>query len=64
MHVCVHIVEVLYLGYRGPLVMARLTNLNMVRFLPTTHGWRTQYLVSDMAPPLWAKGEGPPTYKN
>jgi hypothetical protein len=35
--------------------------LDMTRFPPATNGWGTKYLVLDMAPPLLAKEEGPPT---
>jgi hypothetical protein len=36
-------------------------NLDTIRFPPVANGWGTKNLILDMAPPLLAKEEGPPT---
>jgi hypothetical protein len=47
------IVGVLYLGYRGMLVMTHYSGYE--RFPPAANGWRITYLIPDMAPPLLAE---------
>jgi hypothetical protein len=53
------LVRVLYPGYRGSPVMTQ--NSGYDRFPPAANDWETIHPVSDMAPPLQAEEEGPPT---
>jgi hypothetical protein len=46
---------VLWAAIYGP------TNLDTTRFPAVARDWGTKYPVPDMAPPLLAEGEGPPT---
>jgi hypothetical protein len=54
-------VGVIYPGYCGSPVIAQKSRYD--RFPPVTNGWRTMHLVLDMAPPLLAEEEGPPTQR-
>jgi hypothetical protein len=53
-------VRVLYLGYHGSLVMTK-KNLDTARFPPVANDWGIKYPIPNMAPPLMAEEEGPPT---
>jgi hypothetical protein len=52
-------VGVLYPRNRGPPITTQ--NSRYDRFPPTTNGWGIIHPVLDMAPPLLAEEEGPPT---
>jgi hypothetical protein len=52
------IVGVLYLGYRGSLVMTYKSGYD--RFPPTANGWGTKHLIPDIVPPLQTEDEGSP----
>jgi hypothetical protein len=53
------IIGVLYLGYRGSLVLAQKFGYD--QFPLTASIWRTKHSIPHMAPPLLAEEEGPPT---
>jgi hypothetical protein len=52
-------VGVKYPGYYGPSVMAQISGYE--QFPPAANGWGSIHLVPDMAPPLLAEEEEPPT---
>jgi hypothetical protein len=54
-------VGVLYPGYHRSPVMAQISRDD--RFLPAASSWGTTHPVLDMAPPLQAEEDGPPTSK-
>jgi hypothetical protein len=57
--ICLLHVGVLYPDYHESLVMAHKSRYD--RFQPVANGWGTMHPILDMAPPLLAEQEGPPT---
>jgi hypothetical protein len=53
------VVTVKYPGYHRSPIMAQSSGYN--RFPPEENGWGAIHPVTDKAPPLQAKEEGPPT---